>query len=614
MAIVGEATIRLGFDGKSLKASVDKETPQINGALSKIGGAARITGKTIALGLTTGFQVTKGVIGGVAGAAIKSYGEFEQLAGGIDTLYGKSADVMMKNAQNAYKTAGMSANEYMETATSFAGSLVQSLGGDTAKAAKYADRAIQDMSDNANKMGTDIGMIQNAYQGFAKGNFTMLDNLKLGYGGTRSEMKRLLDDAGKLSGKKFDISSYADITEAIHVIQSLNKNMKISGTTAEEAGTTIQGSFGMAKAALQNLATGLVDPNADIGKLVDNMITSIFGDGTTKNKGLLGNILPAVQRAITGIAKALPRLIKELVSNLTPLLKEIIPPLMEATTQVFVAIVEALPVIAPILADGLAQMIITLIPYIPTILGAFFNAIFTFIGAFFGKIGEYIGPWLSQTLGGMATAIGNWFTGLGTAISAFFGDFAQAAVEKIDAFAQGFRNAINNIKNWFASIPAFFSSIIGKIGDKVRQFGAKVGDIVGGAFKAVVNGVLGFIENFINAPIRAINGLIDKINSVPGIDLGKLNEFHLPRLAKGGLATGSTLANIGEAGAEAVIPLERNTDTWAGPLARAIADQFSEQGIGGAGEITVYMTNNINNNLDADEIGQRLMTSIRRAA
>lgn len=613
MATVGEATIKLNFDGKSLKASAEKETPQITGALSKIGSAAKTTGKVVGLGLAAGFQVTKGVIAGLSSVAIKSYGDFEQLAGGIDTLYGKSASTMMKNAQNAYKTAGMSANEYMETATSFAGSLVQSLGGDTAKAAKYADQAIRDMSDNANKMGTDIGMIQNAYQGFAKGNFTMLDNLKLGYGGTKGEMERLLEDAEKLSGKKFDIASYADITEAIHVIQSLNKNMKITGTTAKEAGTTIQGSFGMAKAALQNLATGLADPNADIGKLVDNLITSIFGDGTAKNKGLLGNVLPALQRAIAGIAKALPKLVKELVSNLTPLLKEIIPPLMEATTQVFVAIVEALPVIAPILADGLAQMIITLIPYIPTILGAFFNAIFTFIGAFFGKIGEYIGPWLSQTLGGMAAAIGNWFTGLGTAISTFLGDFAQAAVEKIATFAQGFRNAINNIKNWFASIPAFFAGVIGKIGEKVRQFGAKVGDIVGGAFKAVVNGVLGFIENFINTPIRAINGLIDTINNVPGIDLGRLDEFHLPRLAKGGLATGSTLANIGEAGAEAVIPLERNPDSWAAPLARAIADQFTEQGIGGAG-ITVYMTNNINNNLDADEIGQRLMTSIRRAA
>lgn len=610
MATVGEATIKLAFDGKSLKASAEKEAPQINSTLSKIGGAAKITGKTIALGLTAGFQVTKGVIEGVAGAAIKSYGEFEQLAGGIDTLYGRSADVMMKNAQNAYKTAGMSANEYMQTATSFAGSLVQSLGGNTAKAAKYADRAIQDMSDNANKMGTDIGMIQNAYQGFAKQNFTMLDNLKLGYGGTKGEMERLLEDAEKLSGKKFDISSYADITEAIHIIQ---KQMKITGTTAEEAGTTIQGSFGMAKAALHNLATGLVDPNADIGKLVDNMITSIFGDGTTKNKGLLGNILPALQRAITGIAKALPKLIKELVSNLTPLLKEIIPPLMEATTQVFVAIVQALPTIAPLLADGLAQMLVTLIPYLPTILGAFFNAIFTFVGAFFGKIGEYIGPWLAETLGGMATAIGNWFREIGIAISTFLGDFAQAAVEKIATFAQGFWQAIQNIKNWFASIPAFFAGIIGKIGEKVRQFGAKVGDIVGGAFKAVVNGVLGFIENFINTPIRAINGLIDTINNVPGIDLGRLDEFHLPRLAKGGLATGSTLANIGEAGAEAVIPLERNPDSWAAPLARAIADQFTEQGIGGAG-ITVYMTNNINNNLDADEIGQRLMTSIRRAA
>ena len=640
MATVGEATIKLNFDGKSLKASAEKEVPAIEKTLGKLGEAAKTTGKAITAGILAGFQVTKGVIQGITGEAIKQYGEFEQLFGGVQTLYGakgaenveeyakqtgKSVDavrgefnklmdaqnIVMANAEEAFRTSGLSLNDYMQTATGFAASLIQSLGGDTQKAASIADMAIQDMADNANKMGTDLSSIQTAYAGFSKGQYMLLDNLKLGYGGTKTEMERLLADAEKFSGIKYDIKNLSDVYQAIHVIQ---ERMGITGTTAKEAGTTIQGSFGMVKASLQNLVGGLADGSADIEKLIDDVVTSIFGDGSATNLGLLGNALPAIERAIAGIAKALPKLIKSITSRLGPLLKEIIPPLMTATTQVFIAIAEALPEIAPILADSLAQMLIAIIPYLPTILGAFFTAIIRFVTVFLDKIGQSLGPWLGETLGKMGNAIGNWFMGLGNAIGSFFGDFAAKAMEAIDQFAQGFWQAIENIKNWFASIPAFFGNIFKKITGLFKSVGTKIGEVVGGAFKAVINGVLGFIEGVINTPVRAINALIDTINAVPGIDLGRLDEFHLPRLAKGGVATGSTIANIGEAGKEAVIPLERNTAEWAGPLAKAIADQFAEQGLGGAAGVTVYMTNNINSNLDADEIGQRLMTSIRRAA
>lgn len=640
MATVGEATIKLNFDGKSLKASAEKEVPAIEKTLGKLGDAAKTTGKAITAGILAGFQVTKGVIQGITGEAIKQYGEFEQLFGGVQTLYGakgaenveeyakqtgKSVDavrgefnklmdaqnIVMANAEEAFRTSGLSLNDYMQTATGFAASLIQSLGGDTQKAASIADMAIQDMADNANKMGTDLASIQTAYAGFSKGQYMLLDNLKLGYGGTKTEMERLLADAEKFSGVKYDIKNLSDVYQAIHVIQ---ERMDITGTTAKEAGTTIQGSFGMVKASLKNLVGGLADGSADIEKLIDDVVTSIFGDGSATNLGLLGNAMPAIERAIAGIAKALPKLIKSITSRLGPLLKEIIPPLMTATTQVFIAIAEALPEIAPILADSLAQMLIAIIPYLPTILGAFFSAIIRFVTVFLDRIGQSLGPWLGETLGKMGNAIGNWFMGLGNAIGSFFGDFAAKAMEAIDQFAQGFWQAIENIKNWFASIPAFFGNIFKKITGLFKSVGTKIGEVVGGAFKAVINGVLGFIEGVINTPVRAINALIDTINAVPGIDLGRLDEFHLPRLAKGGVATGSTIANIGEAGKEAVIPLERNTAEWAGPLAKAIADQFAEQGLGGAAGVTVYMTNNINSNLDADEIGQRLMTSIRRAA
>ena len=606
MSVVGEAIIKLSYDGKNAAIQAKQIAQDHSEAFSKVAGGAKAAGKAISVGLGAGLIATKATIGAVAGAAFGLYKEFEQLSGGIETLYGDASETMMQNAQNAFKTAGMSANEYMQTATNFAASLIQSLGGDTQKAAAYADRAIQDMSDNANKMGTDIERIQDAYRGFARGQFNMLDNLSLGYAGTRSEMQRLLSDAEKISGKKFDISSYADITEAIHIIQ---QEMGIAGTTAEEAGATIEGSLKATKAAWANLLTDIANPNANLEKSIDNLVKSLFGDGTSKNLGLFGNALPAIERAITGIAKALPNLIGKITKRLPDLLKKILPPLMSATVQVFVALADALPTVMPIIVDGLVQLVTALVPHIPTILGALFAAVIQAVLALLGSLGNAIAPWLES----VGQGISEWFTGLFDGIKKALGFFGAYAAKVIEGFANGFKNAIQNIRNWFASIPAFFGSVFSNITNLFKNIGTSIGKVVSGAFKAVVNGIIRFIEGFLNTPINAVNGLIDTINSVPGVDVPRLANIHLPRLAKGGVTTGSTLANIGEAGKEAVIPLEQNTENWARPLASALAEQFSEQGIGGAG-ITVYMTNNINNNLDADEIGRRLMTSIRRAA
>ena len=218
--------------------------------------------------------------------SIEGYADYEQLAGGVDTLFKDTSDKVQEYAANAYKTAGLSANEYMETVTSFSASLLQSLGGDTEKAAQTADLAITDMADNANKMGTAMESIQNAYQGFAKQNYTMLDNLKLGYGGTKEEMQRLLDDAEKLSGKKFDLSSYADIVEAIHVVQT---EMGVTGTTALEASSTIQGSIASMKAAWTNFIVGMADPEQDFDALLGGLVDSVVTVGD--------NLLPRIQMA-----------------------------------------------------------------------------------------------------------------------------------------------------------------------------------------------------------------------------------------------------------------------------------------------------------------------------
>lgn len=282
-------------------------------------------------------------------ACINAYADYEQLAGGVETLFKDSADTIQTYADNAYKTAGLSANEYMETVTSFSASLLQSLDGDTEKAAAAADLAITDMADNANKMGTAMESIQNAYQGFAKQNYTMLDNLKLGYGGTKEEMQRLLADAEKLSGVKYDLSSYADIVEAIHVIQT---ETGITGTTAKEASTTIQGSVASMKAAWANLMVGMADDTQDFDLLLSNFIESI---GTVAD-----NLLPRIGIVIEGMGKLVAGLAPEIASALPTLTNELLPNLVELGVQSISALVQGIQENGDSLAAGALSIVGTL--------------------------------------------------------------------------------------------------------------------------------------------------------------------------------------------------------------------------------------------------------------
>lgn len=282
-------------------------------------------------------------------ACINAYADYEQLVGGVETLFKDSADTIQTYADNAYKTAGLSANEYMETVTSFSASLLQSLDGDTEKAAAAADLAITDKADNANKMGTAMESIQNAYQGFAKQNYTMLDNLKLGYGGTKEEMQRLLADAEKLSGVKYDLSSYADIVEAIHVIQT---EMGITGTTAKEASTTIQGSVASMKAAWANLMVGMADDTQNFDMLLSNFIESI---GTVAD-----NLLPRIGIVIEGMGKLVAGLAPEIASALPTLTNELLPNLVELGVQSISALVQGIQENGDSLAAGALSIVGTL--------------------------------------------------------------------------------------------------------------------------------------------------------------------------------------------------------------------------------------------------------------
>ena len=314
----------------------DQASDKISSLSSKLGNGLKTAAK---IGTAAVGAAASG-IAALTTAAVNNYAEYEQLVGGVETLFKTSSDKVMEYAENAYKTAGLSANEYMETVTSFSASLLQSLGGDTEAAVKYADTAITDMSDNANKLGTDMSLIQNAYQGFAKQNYTMLDNLKLGYGGTQSEMKRLISDAAKLSDTVDAQSmSFENIVEAIHVVQ---EEMGITGTTAKEAGTTIQGSVASMKSAWANLLTGLANGNADIEQLVDNLVTTIVGDGAETNLGVLGNILPAVRTALNGASALISDALPEIVGLIPTIINDNLPVLAQAAVGIIQSLVDGI--------------------------------------------------------------------------------------------------------------------------------------------------------------------------------------------------------------------------------------------------------------------------------
>ena len=304
--------------------------------------------------------LAKGVdfLADISKQCIQAYADFEQLVGGVETLFGNASDTIRQNAAQAFSTVGMSANEYMETVTGFSASLIQSLDGDTAAAAKKADRAITDMSDNANKMGSDIASIQNAYQGFAKQNYTMLDNLKLGYGGTKEEMERLLADAQAISGIKYDVSSYADIIDAIGVIQD---KMGITGTTAKEAATTISGSIASMKAAWQNLLTGIADPEqsvADLTRQLTDSIQTVEQNVMPRLTEIFGNMGDTIGNLAQGVFPMIPQAITALLPSVVDGLSSILDAVITNGADLAAAIIDYLPKFA----DSVGQLASDLVP------------------------------------------------------------------------------------------------------------------------------------------------------------------------------------------------------------------------------------------------------------
>ena len=374
-----------------LYAKIVLDTGDYEKGLEDASGKTSYFADKLKTGLATAAKVgAAGLAAAAAGvaaltkASIEQYGEYEQLVGGVETLFKASSDVVQQYAANAYKTAGMSANEYMETVTSFSASLLQSLDGDTAAAAEKADLAITDMSDNANKMGTSMESIQNAYQGFAKQNFTMLDNLKLGYGGTKEEMQRLLEDAEKISGIEYDVSSYADIVDAIHVVQT---EMGITGTTAQEASSTIQGSVSSMNSAWANLVTGIATDNADIDVLLDNFFDSV--------ETVADNILPVVERILTNIFDTLAERGPDMLAAAIKLFMQIVAGALKTLPD----IVASIPKIIEAIVNGFLDGVPSIAEAGEQLLTGLWNGISDKV------------EWLKGKVSGVVDTIKGWFTG-----------------------------------------------------------------------------------------------------------------------------------------------------------------------------------------------------------
>ena len=441
--------------------------------------------------------------------SIMGFAEQEQLIGGVDTLFKESSAQVQQYANDAYKTAGLSANRYMETVTSFSASLLQSLSDDTAAAAQKADQAITDMSDNANKMGTDMTSIQNAYQGFAKANYTMLDNLKLGYGGTKEEMQRLLADAEKISGVKYDLSSYADIVDAIHVVQT---EMGITGTTATEAATTIQGSANAMKSAWSNLITGMSNENLDLDKLVQNVIDSVntFAD----------NLIPRLQIMLPRFVQGLTQLISGMIPYIAPALELLLPPLIEGVGGLVSGIVQALPAAVEAITAVIPMLVEQLTPLLPQIISAGVEI----IAALASGIGENLPTLIPAVVDAIITITEGLLDHIDLLII--------AAGQLIAGLAQGLIEAIPRL---IGRLPEIIGAIVKGLLKGLAAIGEVGSQLVHGLFNGISNAatwlyekvkgwassVVGWIKDFfgIHSPSKVFADEVGKFIP-PGITLG----------------------------------------------------------------------------------------------
>ena len=521
----------------TLEELVVKISGETSGLQSAMGSAISAVGKfsaaAVAAGATAVAALTK--------SAVESYADYEQLVGGVETLFKDSAGIVQEYAANAFQTAGLSANDYMETVTGFSASLLQSVGGDTEEAARIADQAITDMADNANKMGSSMESIQNAYQGFAKQNYTMLDNLKLGYGGTKQEMERLLADAEKLSGVHYDISNLNDVYEAIHVVQG---ELGITGTTAEEASTTIQGSAAAMKAAWQNMLTGIADENADFDGLINNLVKSI--------ETFAQNIIPRVEQALKGIGKLVSGLAPIIVQELPNLISEILPSFIEAIMSIVDSIIGIIPELLPVVLEAITEIgmevINSLSEILPEILQAVIDGVIQVANTISENLPQIVAALTQGLLQLVQVIIDNMPQFLQAALQLFI-SIQQAIFEAMPIIIAALPQLITGIVDFIVgAIPQLIqayiqllSSLVDALPEIIAAIVAALPQIIDGIITALLEGLPLIIQCGVQLFIALIQNIGEIISGIakalPDLIAGIVEAIleHLPEIIECGV-------------------------------------------------------------------------------
>jgi len=578
---------------------------------SRLGSAAATAGKVAAAGIA----VAATAVAGLATASIKGFAAQEQLVGGVETLFKSSSDAVVSAANNAFKTAGLSANQYMETVTSFSASLLQGLKGDTAAAAKISNMAVTDMADNANKMGTSMEMIQNAYQGFAKDNFTMLDNLKLGYGGTAGEMARLVNESGVM-GTSFKATAenvkdipFDKMVEAIHQVQT---EMGITGTTAKEASETISGSFSSMSSAWSNLLTSLADPSANFDVVLKNFVDSVKTFGK--------NLLPRIPIVLDGIVKMIGELGPMIIQMLPGLINSLLPPAISAFLGLVTELAKALPELIPVLVKGAGDLLKGILKALPIVLPAIVQGVIALILsvvdvlfepkmlqlmitaslALFMGIVQAIPQIITALIAAMPTIISSLVAYLTDPV--VIKQLLKASVILFGALVMAVPQILGAL---VASVGSLLAQLWTKISHNFTQFGQNFGSSIGDAVKRGINGALRWVVNQVNGIIDMVNGALKEIDKiVPGNQSG----MRVPRLAAPQFAEGGYTGRGGKyepAGivhrGEYVIPKEGVNQATGLPKA----------GVGGSG-VVINQTNNVNTAVDMDVINRDLSWRLAR--
>ena len=519
-----DLVVKIGVDDKATSkvAAIGNSIKGGLGTAAKAGVAA--LGAALASAATGTVALGK--------AALESYSQYEQLVGGVDKLFQDASPKLQEYAANAYQNAGVSANRYMEISTSFAAALVNSLGGNTEAAADMANTAITDMSDNANKMGTSLETVQEAYMSLSRGNYEMLDSLKLGYGGTKSELQRLLNDAEKFSAaqgevRDFSIDSYSGIVEAIHIVQD---EMGITGTTADEAATTIEGSVNMAKAAWQNWVTELGKDNADMGKLTTQLVDSvtkaasnivpriavIAGAAMAALSDQLPSAVEQIGASLSGYAPTLgasvmsligtvaqmameyaPTALLAIVGAVTAFLTEYAPTLLQAAMTMLLAIVQAIIDSGPQIMAALMVVLQSLVQLCIDNMPAMLDAALGLVGMLLQAIVDY-GP---QVLVQLLLLLASLVVAIGTKVGEFFDGGGQL----IEGLLMGAQAFFDQVSAWFGSIGDMILGAIGDLGSLLWDAGASVIDGFLGGLKGAWGGVAGWFSS-ITASIPQLKG------------------------------------------------------------------------------------------------------------